>query len=89
MLCCVCCSTDPNAIKSLAGVARPIDEYPSPRKDASATALRGAFDISVKILKLYVKSCLYGIQRSNIRTKALPQRKLLFFVDIAVTTFDV
>lgn len=44
--------TEPNAIKSLAGVARPrAAEYPpSPRKDASATARRGAFLISVKIL---------------------------------------
>lgn len=49
MLCWVCCSTEPNAIKSLAGVRFSDCEYPSPKYDASATALGGAFDISVKI----------------------------------------
>lgn len=53
MLCCVCCSTEPKAIKSLAGVARPREEYPSPKYDASATALRGTLETSVKILILY------------------------------------
>lgn len=53
MLCCVCCNTEPKAIKSLAGVARPREEYPSPKYDASATALRGTLEPSVKILILY------------------------------------
>ena len=50
MLCWVCCNTEPNAIKSLAGVRFTSDcGYPSPKYDASATALGGALDISVKI----------------------------------------
>lgn len=50
MLCWVCCNTEPNAIKSLAGVRLRDCEYPSPKYDASATALGGALDISVKIV---------------------------------------
>lgn len=50
MLCWVCCSTEPNAIKSFAGVRFSNGGYPSPKYDASATALGGALDISVKIV---------------------------------------
>lgn len=50
MLCWVCCSTAPKAIKSLAGVRFGECWYPSPKYDASATALGGALDISVKIV---------------------------------------
>lgn len=50
MLCWVCCSTAPKAIKSLAGVRIGECWYPSPKYDASATALGGALDISVKIV---------------------------------------
>lgn len=50
MLCWVCCSTEPNAIKSLAGVRFSDCGYPSPKYDASATALGGALDISVKMV---------------------------------------
>lgn len=45
------CRTAPNAIRSLTGGARlPRAAKPSPRNDASATALRGALDASVRIL---------------------------------------
>lgn len=50
MLCWLCCSTEPNAIKSLAGVRFSDCGYPSPKYDASATALGGALAISVKIV---------------------------------------
>lgn len=50
MLCWLCCNTEPKAIKSLAGVRLSDCGYPSPKYDASATALGGAFDISVKIV---------------------------------------
>lgn len=48
MLCWVCCSTDPKAIRSLAGGPRAA-ENPSPR-NARAKALLGVFEPSVKIL---------------------------------------
>lgn len=51
MLCCDGC-TRPNDIRSLTGGAavRPIFGYGSPKKDASATALGGSLEFSVKIL---------------------------------------
>jgi len=51
-LCWLVCRTAPNAIRwSLGGGARlPRAANPSPRNDASATALRGAFEASVRIL---------------------------------------
>lgn len=51
ILCWFVCRTAPNAIRSLTGGARlPRAAKPSPRNDASATALRGALDASVRIL---------------------------------------
>lgn len=67
MLCGVCCKTEPNAIKSLTGVRFSVDEYPSPKYDASATALGGAFEISVKIFTSFsFDHCVVDGQIGNI-----------------------
>lgn len=53
MLCCVCCNTEPKAIRSLDSVRFSDCEYPSPKYDASATAFGRTFDISVKMFTAF------------------------------------
>lgn len=55
ILCWLLCRTEPNAIRSLTSGARePRAAKFSPKKDASATALKGGFGISVRILLQYI-----------------------------------
>lgn len=74
MLCWVCCNTEPNAIKSLAGVRFSDCEYPSPKYDASATALGGAFEISVKMFL-------------NLTGNQVARKVTLFFCNLIISLF--